>query len=259
MVNENTKKRGHGDGCITQQKDGRWVARIQIGKTHEGKPKIKALYGRTEPEVKKKLREYKKEMALGTNESIKMTVSQYIERWLIDYKLNSLKPASYDRMESVLNNYVKDTIGIYQMGNLTSNDIQKLINEKCKTLSYSSVKKIIELLIPCFKHSVLVGDINKNPCDAVSLPRQNSMAVKTKTIDILTEDEINVIKQSADYIMNSKSRKHKHAPVFVMILNTGIRCGEALALEWSDIDFEKKVIHISKCQYHKEQIRRKTK
>jgi integrase len=246
MVNENAKKRGHGDGCITQQKDGRWVARIQIGKTHDGKPKVKALYGKTEPEVRKKLREYKKVMAQGINEAIKMTVSQYIERWLINYKQNSLKPASYDRMEGVLNNYIKNTIGIYQMGNLTSNDIQKLINEKSKTLSYSSVKKIIELLRPCFKHAVLVGDLNKNPCDAVSLPRQSSMVVKTKTIDILTDTEIDIIKKSADHITDKKSHKHKHAPVFVLILNTGIRCGEALALQWSDIDLDKNIIHVSR-------------
>lgn len=246
MQEDKTKKRGHGDGSITQQKNGTWTARIQIGKTIEGKPKIKAFYGKTEAEVKKKLREYKKEIATGTNVVIKMTVSQYIQKWLIDYKFNSLKPASYDRLESVFHNYVKNSIGFYQMGNITSNDIQNLINDKSKTLSYSSIKKIIELLRPCFKHAVLVGDINKSPCDAVILPRQSTMAVKTKTIDILSEDEINVIKESADKIAISKSKKHKHAPVFLIILNTGLRCGEALALEWSDIDFEKKVIKVNK-------------
>lgn len=152
--------------------------RIQIGKTLDGKPKIKALYGKTEPECKRKLKEYKKEIAKGINEVSKLTVAEYIERWLKAYKFYSLKPASYDRLESVFNNYVKDSIGYYQMGNITSNDIQKLINKMSKSLSYSSVKKIIELLRPCFKHAVLVGVIHKNPCDAVILPRQNSMAIK---------------------------------------------------------------------------------
>ncbi len=243
---EKTKKRGHGEGCITKQKDGRWVARIQIGKTLDGKPKIKALYGKTEPECKRKLKEYKKEIAKGINQVSKLTVAEYIERWLKAYKFYSLKPASYDRLESVFNNYVKDSIGYYQMGNITSNDIQKLINKMSESLSYSSVKKIIELLRPCFKHAVLVGVINKNPCDAVILPRQNSMAVKTKKIDILTDKEVSVIKDIANDVMSKKSRKHKHAPVFVLILNTGLRCGEVLALEYSDIDFDKKVLHVSK-------------
>ncbi|QHQ61996.1 tyrosine-type recombinase/integrase [Anaerocolumna sedimenticola] len=132
------------------------------------------------------------------------------------------------------------------MGNITSNDIQKLINKMSKSLSYSSVKKIIELLRPCFKHAVLVGVIHKNPCDAVILPRQNSMAVKTKKIDILTDKEVSVIKDITNDVICKKSRKHKHAPVFVLILNTGLRCEEVLALEFSDIDFDKKVLHVSK-------------
>lgn len=246
MVSENSKKRGHGEGCVIQQKDGRWVARIQIGKTLDGKPKIKALYGKSEPECKRKLKEYKKEITKGINEISKLTVAEYIERWLKTYKFNSLKPASYDRLESVFNNYVKDSIGYLQMGNITSNDIQKLINTKSKNLSYSSVKKIVELIRPCFKHAVLVGDIHKNPCDAVVLPRQNSMAVKTKKIDILSNKEVAKIKEIADEVMTKKTKKHKHAPIFVLILNTGLRCGEALALEFDDINFEKKILHVSK-------------
>ena len=34
--------------------------------------------------------------------------------------------------------------------------------------------------------------------------------------------------------------------VYLFILNTGIRCGEAIALEWSDIDFENRICRINK-------------
>ena len=49
-------KRSNGEGSITLQKDGRWVARIYLGKNAEGKNKIKAIYGHSESEVKRKLK-----------------------------------------------------------------------------------------------------------------------------------------------------------------------------------------------------------
>lgn len=35
-------------------------------------------------------------------------------------------------------------------------------------------------------------------------------------------------------------------PVLLLILNTGMRIGEALALEWQDIDFDKKTLRVNK-------------
>ncbi|WP_432765509.1 tyrosine-type recombinase/integrase [Lacrimispora xylanisolvens] len=35
-------------------------------------------------------------------------------------------------------------------------------------------------------------------------------------------------------------------PVLLLILNTGMRIGEALGLEWSDIDFKNKALKVNK-------------
>ena len=40
---ETRDKRDHGDGSVTQRKDGSWTARIMIGRKANGQPKIKAL------------------------------------------------------------------------------------------------------------------------------------------------------------------------------------------------------------------------
>lgn len=45
------KRRDKGDGCFSQRADGTWTARIRVGLTPEGKPKIKAFYGKSEREV----------------------------------------------------------------------------------------------------------------------------------------------------------------------------------------------------------------
>ena len=58
---ESKQRREYGSGSISQRADGTWTARMVIGVNEKGKPRIKALYGKTEREVKKKLKDFQKE------------------------------------------------------------------------------------------------------------------------------------------------------------------------------------------------------
>ena len=55
-------RRDKGEGTIFQNKDGKWVAQIRNGKKANGKSNIKAFYGKTEAEVKKKLKAFKNDL-----------------------------------------------------------------------------------------------------------------------------------------------------------------------------------------------------
>ena len=44
-------KRGNNEGTITRRKDGRWEARISLGRDATGKVKRITLYGKTRQEV----------------------------------------------------------------------------------------------------------------------------------------------------------------------------------------------------------------
>lgn len=237
-------KRDNGDGCIRKRKDGSWEARIQIGTNEMGKPKIKAFYAKTQSEVKSKLKDYKKEIALGINEVSRLKVSEYIDHWLRLYKYNSIKRSSYDRLESIFEHHVKNTIGQFQMGNISTIDIQKLINEKSEYLSYSSVKKIVDLLNPCFSHALILGDIGKNPMLGVVMPKQSSMKVQTKVVEEYSEDDIKKIIDVIDSTFTKSCKLYRYSPIYQFMLNTGLRAGETLALTWDKIDFDKKTVTV---------------
>lgn len=238
------QKRYNGEGCITQQKDGRWVARIQIGKTAEGKQKIKALYGHSEREVRKKLKDYQRELATGIEEVSKLTVAEYIDRWLKVYKSKSVKPSTYDRLENTFVYHIKDTIGFIQMGNISPLDIQKLINEKSETLSFSSVKKIHELLNACFKQAEIIGDVKRNPMLGVTMPIKKTMNVATKQVEIYTEDDLEKITNTITRTFTDKCKLYRYSPIFILMFNTGLREGEVLALTWDCINFENKTLRV---------------
>lgn len=91
MADEKKKRRERGEGSISKRKDGTWTGRIVVGYNKDGKQKIKAVYGKTEREVKAKLKELK--ISIIKEEQIDkktITLEKYVEDWLTTYKKNEV-------------------------------------------------------------------------------------------------------------------------------------------------------------------------
>ena len=100
-------RRDKGDGSIYQRKDGKWAAQIRLGKKADGKSNAKFFYGKTESEVKKKLKAFKNELIKNDFQTVKKsTLEDYINNWLTLYKVPSVKPSSYDRLERTIRNHI---------------------------------------------------------------------------------------------------------------------------------------------------------
>ena len=114
------KRRDKGDGCISQRADGTWTARIRVGLTPEGKPKIKAFYGKSEREVKKKLKEFEKELHKNDMSVVqKGTVESYMLNWL-----RSVKFAHHQRVP-----FLKDFQKPQKLGTLHRLPCERLFHD----------------------------------------------------------------------------------------------------------------------------------
>lgn len=244
-----SKRKNNGDGTVFEC-SGRWYAAIQIGKTPEGKTKLKRFSAKTEREVKKKLREFKQQQGRFTKSpnSNKTTVKDYFEHWLYDYKINQLKEQSFDRLELTVKAHIIPELGGYQFASVRQSDIQDLITLKQKQgLSYSSVKKIYEALKACFQFDWNKGEGNRvieiNPVYNISIKKADYDS--KKIVRVLTEEEVDKIKREIYATYDNGKRKYLYGEVFLLILNTGLRTGEVLALQ-RDIDLKTKKIYIGK-------------
>lgn len=249
--NEEKKKpkRGNHEGSITLRKDGRWHGRIEYN------GKIQNFYSKTggkKQEVVDKLNSYKVMMNSpdSNKEKFDMPIDEYIGHWLANVQSNKLKPTSYDRLECTINNHVIPKIGYHTLRELTSRQIQEeLINEmfkpknpNAKPSSRSSIKKAYDAINALYKYAITVRQIDYNPCNAVEIPAVHKF--DKKEIRWFNDDEIKEFKETCLLKYSNGSYVFPLGYGFIFMMNTGIRLGEALALKWTNIDFEKKEAHI---------------
>lgn len=240
-------KREYGTGSISQRKDGKWQGRINLGKDINGKRKQKYFYGDSEKEVKKKLKDYfLSGEKYSANNIAKMTLEEFLVDWLENILTNTLKPKSYDIKEYIIKQQIVPRIGLLQINSIVASDIQQMINDMVKEdLSYSTIKKAYDTLNQRFKLAISQEQVNKNPTLGVILPKQKNK--KNSEIQYFSEEQCKeLIKESRRTQGCNKLNVYRLGELIPFLIFTGLRIGEAIALEWKDIDYENKTITVNK-------------
>ncbi len=219
---QKSTRREKGTGNIYQRDNGKWVGRLNIGLTPEGKPKVKCFSGKTEAEVKRKIREYNSN-ATPVDVS-KISVGTYFKQWLLIYKKDTLKPSSYDRLENTIIHQIIPNIGCIQLQQLTSDDIQKLLSKlKSDGLSHSSIKKVYDCINAVLRHATIKDDIQKNPMLLVNMPEKKLF--DNKEMRIFSQKEVALIVEECNRKYSTGSPVYIYGDAYILMLNTGMRVG----------------------------------
>ena len=115
----------------------------------------------------------------------------------------------------------------------------KPANNQKGILSSKTVKHYHSFLSSALSKAVKWGYIKDNPCDRVDPPR-----IQHKQIKCFTTDEAKI------FLKGLSQECLKYRVMFSILIYTGLRRGELLGLEWSDINFEKKTMSISRTSVH---------
>lgn len=216
-----------------------------IGKKANGTPIRKTFYGSGIKEANEKADKYMNDLRIGLiSDNQIMTINILLPKWLFAVKKNELKPSSFESYESTYRNYIKNyLIADLPINEIKSLKVQEYYNKMFKEkVSIHNIKKVHKLLRQFFGYTDNEGYIMKNPCSNVSLPKPKKsdakkvISTKKLKFSYFNEDEIKLLKKAF--------KKNMYEKVVLFALGTGMRQGEILGLQWSDLDFENKEIHI---------------
>ena len=242
------------NGNVFKRTDGRWCGVVWY-MDEQGNRKRKSFSGTTKQETNKKITSYIAEFENQVEESdeSKKTLRDSIQNWLEITKFPTVEQTTYDRLECTAKNQVYPILGNKVVGDIVATDIKNILNTLMnKGLAYSTVKKAYVLLNEYFKTMYLEEMINKNPMDNVEMIKKaNFLSAQSKellpeceTITILDPNELKKFKKEAFATYSNGERKHKQAAAYILMLNTGARPGEILAVDNRDIDIEKRQMKI---------------
>lgn len=235
------QRREKGTGTIFQRESGTWSGRVSIGRGSDGKTKYKYFSGKTEAEVKRKIREYNKSGSPTSPQQI--LLKDYLMNWLVNIKRISLKPSSYDRLETTALKQVIPRLGTFKISEITPEDIGKMLTEiQAEGLSYSTVKKAYDCVNAVLTYAFNKRDIIYNPATLASKPNESNF--KKREIRYFSKEEMALITEECSRLYNTGTRVYPYGDAFILALHTGLRMGELIALQKSDVDFEAKTLTV---------------
>jgi integrase len=228
------KRRGRIEGSIYfREADGRWIGSISLGYDGSGKRKRRAVYGATKQEAQEKLRRLQSQASTGQlTDTSRVTVGQYLDRWLQNTAKNKVRSSTHARYEALARVHLKPILGGVQLAKLAPVHIEECYAEMERKGASAWTRKMAGTLLGnALRHAVRLKLIAFNPAADVAKARPDE-----KEMLFFTETQARLFLEAA--------QTHRLYALFTVAVGSGMRQGELLALQWADIDFDKSAVTV---------------
>lgn len=224
-------KRGKGDGGVYQLADGTWRGFVTIGYgAKTGKQQRKYLRGKTESEVREKLRKLLPESSGRlVNVPEKVTLGEWLERYASD-RASEVRPNTRNGHRYYVS-LIKAVLGDVPLQSLTAFQIRDLYKQLVKEQLSPSVRQHLHDFLKNALHDAeKLIDNYKSPMAAVNRPKDGRVIEP----QVWEAWEVRRFLEAVS--------QHRFYEVFYFTLTQGLRIGEVLGLKWSDLKGETLVI-----------------
>lgn len=244
-------------GSIEKRGKNSYRLTVSEGFDLDGKPMIhrKTVHG-TKKDAEVELAKFVTEVQSGlVIDGKALRFSEFVEIWKRDYGSKELAPSTYKRYCRMLETRLLPYFGHFYINKIKPTDIMKFYdllekdtqlvrkqgNNGAKTKKPLSGKTILEhhrLLRAMLHKAVYWQLIVANPAERVQPPKARKP--KRRSYD---DEQTKILLENLE-LLSSEDTKYKVA--IILTVFTGVRLGELMGLEWTDVDFKNGIISINR-------------
>lgn len=224
----------YGDGTVHELPDGRWRGTFDAGLNEHGKRRRPAVFGRTEAEARRKLRDkraaYAKSHGNATaSDAGRKTVAAWSKTWL-ENRVGEVRPKTYGNDAGEVRNYIVPTIGRRRLIDLGVKDVRS-VNHAVRAAGCDepTVLRVQRVLIKMLRDALEEGYAVPDALFNIKVRKAQSGRGKPKREALEMVQAIAVLAHAAEL---------PHGSRWLTGFYEGMRQGEVLGLTWDAVDFE---------------------
>lgn len=241
------KRNAKGEGSFKENKNGTVTHRKCVGYKVNGRRKVFTVTAATKAacirEMRKKERNWEK-FGYDSYAEEKDTVLTLCEKHLqYQVKNDELKPKSIDRRECTINNQVRGyDLANLQIHTVNSTDIERYVSQILREnkVGESSIIKAIDIINAAYEWAISNGSVDKNPVSAIKrslirkVKKRSFKGADDADVTVLSDEEVIRFRNEALKIGKNGAMIYGGGYYCLLLLYTGLRVGEMLALRWRD-------------------------
>lgn len=231
-------KRRHrrGEGSTYAVNDGGWMAALPLGYDRKtGKRRSIRRRAPDQASAERALQRLQREYGKAGDIAFDR-LEDYLADWLAIIE-PTVSPATLVSYTGHVDNHIVPLLGSSTVGALRPPDVHRLIRHLIDGgKSAATVGRIITTLRMALQTAVRDGDLTINVAQ-VKLPR-----VSREPIEAMTPVQAQAILDAA--AGDEDIPPHPFEPVYVLLLGTGMRAGEALGLDWRDVNLDDATVFV---------------
>lgn len=225
-----------------RKKGNTWYYTIEMAPVDGKRKRIEraATGAKTKKEAIKLMLEVEEDIKKGFNyvDNGKTSYADFLKMWMDNYVYKNLAYNSSRAYEFHIKNIIP-YLGSYQLNQLSPSIIQDFVDSNMDTYSFSTLEVYLAVIKASLKYAV-------HPCHYIKQNPAEHITLKRKKDDIMIDKEKDFISpEKFAQILDMFYKDSWQYALLMIAYSTGMRKGELLALNWSDINLENKVIHIT--------------
>ena len=206
-------------GQIIPKGPGKFLVRVHLGARQYTSVTVTGSRGDADRKLTEMLREKDVQHSIRPT---KLTVNEYFDRWLTS-KVPEIAPRTHQSYADLLRLHIRPAIGAIRLEQVSPMMLQTIITKLSATLSPRMVQYTATVVSQAFKCAVQWRLLHQSPALYLRLPKQ-----RRTEFPILSADQVQTL--------FSGTAESPWGALWMLMLATGLRPQEALALQWADVD-----------------------